>query len=599
MNLPSISEIFIKAKMVVGRFPLTSIWVILGSFYCIFLLENTENDFPDHHFNLLMTLILGISWFIGMQFFIEQQKKPKAWQSLKLVVLALLIGFFFYMPVEHHYDTNPKYLIRFFLFLIAGHLFVLIAPFIIKWNKNVYWNYLKIMAISIVRSAFFSGILYLGLALALAAVEALFDIQISGKRYGQTFVFCLGIVNTLVYLSDFPKNTFEQTQIQFQKALEVLVKYILIPLIILYLIILYAYSFKILMDWELPKGWVSYLVIALSLLGFLIQVMINPIQKEIKSWAINKFYPFFYILLMPLLILLFVAIFRRITDYGITENRYFVVAIAVWICGIAVYFLLSKQKSLKILAISLFSIAILSSFGFWGAIDVSNKSQANQFKQLYTKALQNNRVVSQTDYNRLQSILDYLDERESATKLDQIIGLSIERFRDTLNSDYRNRGWLNTVKIWDTLNLKVDPTTLSDSNANNKYYNYDHDWNTNFTESIAGYDSFRTLSINDNSSIDSTESKDFYIKFNNSDIRIEFYDVLNDSLIMELDLRKELQRFTFLGENLYNVSQDKLIISDQNDLLSYKIIISQLAFNKENDSIKFYSLNGFLLSKKQ
>ena len=68
---------------------------------------------------------------------------------------------------------------------------------------------------------------------------------------------------------------------------------------------------------------------------------------------------------------------------------------------------------------------------------------------------------------------------------------------------------------------------------------------------------------------------------------------------MELDLRKELQRFTFLGENLYNVPQDKLVISDQNDVLSYKIIISQLSFNKENDSIKFYSLNGFLLSKKQ
>lgn len=598
MNLPSISEISIKAKMAIGRFPLTSIWVILGSFYCIFLLENTENDFPDKHFNILMTLILGISWFIGTQFFIEQQKKPKNWQVLKIVVLALLIGFYFYMPFEHRYDSNPEYLIRFFLFLIAGHLFVLIAPFITTWDKNAYWNYLKTIAISIIRSGFFSLILYIGLALALAAIDALFDINIQSERYGQTFIFCLGIVNTLVYLSDFPKNIHEQTKIHFQKALEVLVKYILIPLIILYLIILYAYSFKILIEWELPKGWVSYLVIALSLLGFVIQVIINPIQKEIKSWAINKFYPYFYILLLPLLVLLFIAIFRRITDYGITENRYFIVAIAVWILSITLFLLFSKKKSLKTLPISLFSIAILSSFGFWGAISVSNKSQANQFKNLYSKALQENKLISQTDYIRLQSILDYLDERESITKLDQITGLSMERFRDTLNSDYRNKGWLNTAKIWDSLNLKVDSTTINNSNSNNKYYNYYQNWNTNFTQSIAEYDSFRTLSINANAQVANTGNKDFYIKFNNPEILIEFYEVLNDSLLMELNLKKELEKFTLLGENLYDIPQEKMVISAKNEAFSYKIIISQLSFDKENDTIKFYSLNGFLLSKK-
>lgn len=599
MNLPSISEIFIKAKMAIGRFPLTSIWVILGSLYCVFLLENTENDFPDKHFNILMTLILGISWFIGTQFFIEQQKKPKSWQVLKIVVLALLIGFYFYMPFEHHYNSNPEYLIRFFLFLIAGHLFLLIAPFVTKWEKNAFWNYLKAVAVSIVRSGFFALILYIGLALALAAIDALFDIHIRSERYGQTLIFCLGIVNTLVYLSDFPKNIHEQTQIQFQKALEVLVKFILIPLLILYVVILYAYSIKILMEWELPKGWVSYLVIALAFLGLIIQVIINPVQKTLKSWAINKFYPYFYILLLPLLVLLFIAIFRRISDYGITENRYFVVAIAVWIFSIILYLLFSKKKSLKVIPLSLFCVAMFTSFGFWGAISISNKSQANQFKHIYTKALQENKLISETNYLRLQSILDYLDEREATTKLDEIIGLSIESFRDTLPTDHRNKGWLNTAKIWDTLNLKVDSTTLDVTNANNKYYNYYQNWNTNFTVSIAEYDSFRTFIINNNYIIDSKESEDFYIKFNNPKLQIEFYDVLNDRLMMALDLKKELEKFTYLGSNLYDVPQEKLIISGQNEAFSYKIIITQLSFEKEYDSIRFNHLNGYLLSKKQ
>jgi hypothetical protein len=597
MNLPSLSEISGKAKMAIGRFPITSIWVVFGSFYCMYLLEYAEYDFPEKHFRVVMTLILGISWLIGSQFFIEQQKNPKVWQALKLVVLALLVGFFFYLPLEHYYDSNPEYFIRFFLFLIAGHLFLFVAPFISKWDKNAYWNYLKTMATSILRSGFFSGILYIGLALALAAIDALFDVNIPGKRYGQTFIFCLGIVNTLVYLSDFPKNIFEQTQIHFQKALEVLVKYILIPLIILYLAILYAYSFKILIDWELPKGWVSYLVIALSLLGFLIQVIINPIQKQIQSWTINKFYPFFYLLLVPLIGLLFVAIFRRINDYGITENRYFVLAIAFWILGIAVYLLVSKKKSLKILPISLFFLAIIASFGFWGAISVSTKSQVDQFNQLYTKALNQDKVLSSDDYYRLEDILEYLEERKAVSKLDKITGLTFEQFRDTIKQENRDQGWLNTSQILDTLAIKIDSETIKESFRDNTYFSYYRNWNNTVVLPIEGYDTFRTISLN-NADPTKVTATDFYTKYDEENILITFYDNANDSIIDVLNLKSELKKFSKLGNNLDKIPIEKLIIGKENKVLSYKIVLNEFSFRKEQDTITLNYLTGFLFSKK-
>src|SRR5690606_2926956 len=119
----------------------------------------------------------------------------------------------------------------------------------------------------LLRSAFFSGVLYIGLVLALLAIQALFNVSIPDRRFGQLFVFCLGIMNTWVYLSDFPKKVISLTDIYFNKPLEVFVKYILIPLILLYIVILYAYGFKIIFQWELPKGWVSYLVTALAILG--------------------------------------------------------------------------------------------------------------------------------------------------------------------------------------------------------------------------------------------------------------------------------------------------------------------------------------------
>ncbi|MBT8299053.1 MAG: DUF4153 domain-containing protein, partial [Maribacter sp.] len=294
MKLISINDIIEKALKAFWRFPITLTWAITGSLICIGIVNIDAALLFEEYAALLLTFILGISWFIGGRFFIEQTKNPMKWDWLKLVILVFLVLFYWHLPDLSGYDHDPKYFIRFFLYLLSGHLFILIGPFVLKWDSKAYWNYLKCICIAIGRSALFSGVLYIGLALALAAIQSLFDVAIKPERYAQLFIFSLGIVNTWTYLSDFPKDVMQRTTINFNKALEVFVKYILIPLLILYLVILYAYSLKIIWEWSLPKGWVSYLVTALAILGFIIQAMVNPIQKTIKSWAINRFYPWFY-----------------------------------------------------------------------------------------------------------------------------------------------------------------------------------------------------------------------------------------------------------------------------------------------------------------
>ena len=69
------------------------------------------------------------------------------------------------------------------LYGIAGHLFLLMAPFIFKWNKDAYWNYLKSVGFAFVKSGIFSGVLYIGLVIALLAIEALFNVSINDESY--------------------------------------------------------------------------------------------------------------------------------------------------------------------------------------------------------------------------------------------------------------------------------------------------------------------------------------------------------------------------------------------------------------------------------
>lgn len=599
MKFPSLTDITDKAQNAFKRFPITLIWVILGSFFYIFLLEENSSVLLKKYSGLLLTLLLGVSWLIGMQFFLEQLKNPKKWIGLKLFVLVLLFFFYWHMPDLGHSDVDPTYYIRFFLYFIAGHLFVFFAPFAVEWNKEAYWNYLKSVAYAIIRSAFFSGVLYLGLVLALLAVDALFNIDIKGERYGQLFVFCFGIVNTWIYLSDFPKEILENRAIAFNKALEVFVKYILIPLVLLYILILYAYGLKILMQWELPEGWVSYLVTALALLGFLVQIIINPVQKSIKSWVINHFYPWFYILLLPLILLLFVAIFRRIGDYGFTENRYFVMVSAFWILGMAIYLLLDQKKRLKVLPISLFILAILASFGFWGAFSISKNSQVGEFQRVYKDVGAKDNMASFKEYEQLKSILSYLNDRDALSHLDDITGpaISIQGIhRDTSNGKLETYSWLNTQKILDSLGITLNPEDLKHDDAYGNYYNYYGQGNTGRSLDIADYSSFAPLEIHSNSP-DSIPLGSYYIKYRSKSSKLTLHGIEDGKAFLEIPLGPKLEELTQYGKNLHSIDSDELIMEFKNDSTSAKLVFSNLGFYVKNDSIEISHSSIYLFLK--
>ena len=600
MRLPSVTDLAQKAKTAFNRFPITLIWAIAGTLYCIYLIEDPTADRFENNADVFMTLILGISWLIATQFFLEQLKAEKRWAWMKLVILGLLFVFFLYMPAQgDELGDNPEFLTRFALFFLAGHLFVLFAPFLLKWDKAAYWNYLKSISVAIGRSLFFSGVLYLGLVLALAAITALFEVEIRGERYGQLFMFCLGIVNTWIYLSDFPEKVHNDKVIQFQRAFEVFVKYILIPLVLLYLAILYAYGFKILLEWELPKGWVSYLVTALALLGFVVQVIIDPIQKTIQSWTINKFYPWFYLLLLPLIVLLFVAIFRRISDYGITENRYFVVLSAFWILGISLYLLLSKKRRLIILPISIFILAVCSAIGPWGAIPISKNSQTNRFETLLTSVRANENAATLDQHEQLKSILNYLDDRNALSRLNAITGIAmVPAFKDSVDGKLDTYAWLDTEKVLDSLGVTISSEELGKNNPHGAYYNYYGNQYGTHNYNIKGFHYLAPLIINSHNSTDS-EIGQYKVHFDAVTVELRLSQKTDGKRVIEIPLREKLMALTEYGPDLSQLNEEKLTLQSQNDSILVKLIFTDLGFNRKKDSITVNHSNALLFLKQR
>ncbi|OSY87012.1 hypothetical protein WH52_13175 [Tenacibaculum holothuriorum] len=576
--LISLGEISQKTKNTFKRFPITLIWAIIGTLFCLYVSEIEANEV--FYGRVILTFILGVSWLIATRFLEEQFSNNKQW--IFLITLVFLFFFYWHLPSDEA-RLESIYITRFILFFIAGHLLVLVAPFFFKWTKETYFNYLKTVFVAITRSLLFSLILYLGFVLALLAIKHLFSVDFDGKRFLQIFIVCIGIVNTWTYLADFPKDIHHQNKIDYGKALEVLVKYILIPLVILYLIILYAYALKITINWNLPKGWVSYLVIALSLLGFFIQILINPIQKSINSRPINKFYPWFYYALLPLIVLLFIAIFRRISEYGVTENRYFVLVLALWILAISLYMLFSKQKRMMILPLSLSILALLVSFGFWGAFSVSTNSQLQQFQKVYSEIETNGFTTTLKKKNQLRSIVYYLSDKQQLHKVETVLGYSPTT---TFKTDNK---WQLQNRLLDSLNIKI-----TDTKSNTRsYFTLDQQ---DFVITTKGYDALKQIYLN-NYHRDDQKIASYKFALQKASNRITIWK--NNDSIGVLDCSLLLQTLRN-KENTHNINQKLMTLEKEFEQVKFKFIFQDISlYNETEKKNTLSSANVYVLLKEK
>lgn len=574
------NEVGSKSVNAFKRFPIPSLWALLGSLLCIVWIEVDSDNFFQVYRNEILILSLGISWLMATRFFIEQFPNPRKWRILNLIPLGLL-GLYYFLLSEFSYENSDILMQRWFLYLLAGHVFLFFAPFLRYWNSAAFWNYLKDIFIALGRSLLFSGVLYLGLVFALLAIDALFNINIEGRVYGQLFVFCLGIVNTGVYLSDFPGNIQENQSVHYNKPLEVFVKFILVPLIAVYLVILYLYSLKIFISWELPEGWISNMICVLAILGFIIQIIIEPIRKGHSSPLIRKFHPWFYIFLGPLLILLFVAVFRRISDYNFTESRYFLLLLSIWILGIFAYLLSSRNKQLRILPISLFLLIVLSSFGPWGAFQVSTRAQLSEFGELFTEINSGSKEIPRTKADRIVNISRYLANRNKLYKTESVLGFDPEvAFKDFDRYNIGN-------KILDSLEIEI----VEDDQQSDDFQYYTKNTTEAFTVDLSDYDVFVELQIG--RYLKTPEASTFQMFEEGGNIEIK----KNDVLLLQFNLEEKLRALISKYGNIYKADPGELEFEFKNNKGNFKIVITNLNFEMLDgkaaiDNLRIYLFYG-------
>ena len=99
------------------------------------------------------------------------------------------------------------------------------------------------------------------------------------------------------------------------RAAAALVKFVAVPLLLVYTAILYAYAAKIALAWELPKGTLGAMVVGYLFAGAATLLLGYP-SRETGGALVRLFWRYWVWLAALPVVLLFVAVSRRIADYG-------------------------------------------------------------------------------------------------------------------------------------------------------------------------------------------------------------------------------------------------------------------------------------------
>ncbi|MFC1751715.1 DUF4153 domain-containing protein, partial [Patescibacteria group bacterium] len=455
-----------------------------------------------------------------------------------------------------------------------------------------FWHYNRILFFSVVLTAIWAGAIQMGLSIAMASVDYLFNLHIDGDRYVELWIVIVGMFSTIFFLSRIPKTASDFCNIEeYPKELRLFSQYVLTPLVVIYFLILYSYVARILILWEWPKGVLAYMILGFSFVGVLTYVSLYPLREKL-NW-VKKAGNIFFIILIPQIGMLFWALWFRISEYAFTEKRYFVFIFGWWLLLVAVYFLKSKKKDIRIIPITIFVIALITSFGPWGAFSVSEKSQFNRLEEILVR---NNLLVegvvveaagdvSFDDRKEISAIVRYLIETHGTQSLQKIFKENL----DELGGEYGKNCYGRRCVLYTTPQKIVEDIIGEEyvdqwvvlNRADSHFYLY-----TDYSlepYDISEYDHFTTLHSLSRDIVENEEEVFHYEIIESGNIIftqnekvvaeanfLEFLtELINNS--RQSNLARDLMKYEYENENIRFVIHFDSINGEKNDDGSYDV----------------------------
>jgi hypothetical protein len=435
MRFPALVPLATRAAAVLRRFPWTLALAVVAAAAAIQALTTPKDEV---WLRVVLVAALGLPVTIALTLLAEARRWPAGRRTAVLFgSVVALVGYYF---AWRGFQTTAG-AIHYLQLSAAMHLGVAFLPFIGGAESGAFWQYNRRMFLGFLRAVVFSGVLFVGAAVALGAVDKLFGVDVPPLTYARIWLFLAFVVNTWIFLAAVPTDLGDLARdAEYPRALKMFAQYVLTPLAFTYLIILLAYLVKIVVDAEWPSGWIGWLVASVSMTGLLGFLLVHPLRQDPAEGWIRTYTRWLFIGLIPAALMLLAAFWKRVVPYGLTEPRVLGILLGLWLLGIALLYTIRRGAGIRAIPVSLAALLLLTAYGPLSLTHISIESQGRRLA-----AMLKGRGGAGPNHLEASAALRFLMEREAGDeiaarighKLPPILWDSLGRFgerRDTLGT---------------------------------------------------------------------------------------------------------------------------------------------------------------------
>lgn len=373
-------------KKAIERFPLTVFCSVVVFILSVYLVENPElkNENLLNELHKMVTLLgMSIPLTLALElarekYFSEKNKWVIRFVNALITLVFIIFYRFYYLSGKNNSSTLDS-LEQLMATGIIFFLCFLLVPVIGKKDEEE--KYFQSVIVDKTVTILFSVVLFLGLIAVFATIDGLSLIKLDSNIYIETWLFVVFVFSVIFFLSKLKKVDESLENYEIHKIFKFLIYFIVIPLITTYTGILYVYFGKMLITRSWPQGLVSHLILWYTIFSLFIMIMVTPMaKKDSVARVFKKYFPFAS---LPLLVLSIVSISKRISQYGVTPSRYFVVLLAMWLifCMVSSIF----KARLSVILISLITVVYISVFTPVNNRRITLMSQNKRFEKILVK----------------------------------------------------------------------------------------------------------------------------------------------------------------------------------------------------------------------
>ena len=602
----NVKKILLHFKSGFERFPITIILAFLHFITGIYIAE--VRSFQSDEFVKVNLLLFG-SIFITAMFEMLYEKyfyKQNRWLVRGIYsAITFVISIIFFVE---YLRTNDYYNIYYFTLIpISIVLFLLIPILKKKENKE---KYLQSVFSNFVITGIFVAVLWIGIEIILTTVNYLFFNSGDSLFFRLTtysFWFITEVFGASLFLSLLKKPDDNLENYEFPFIFNLLIKFVIIPLIIIYTGVLYIYMMKVLISMHLPKGLISHLVLWYTAFSVAVMILITPFTQKDKFFEnFKKYFPYFSI---PLIFASLFAVFQRTYQYGITENRYYVLISIFWLLFCMILYI--RKMNITGIFISLIACLVISVYTPLSAKNVSNFSQSQRLKRMLVKygALKDGKIskitqkLNNSEGSQIYTTIQYISDNSTIAKLN---------FKNEKGEVYSTLGDLE--KGLDVKESWKDYSYRSDDEGNYEErkvitYKVKNIENSEIISDIAGYDNliyYRNV-YNDDSINQENESEKYKIILKNKTITINSKDgtelakINYEDAVKQIAFKLRTVKLPDTNDTVYEVPQKDLEYIGTIGKINYKISLRSINDEIINGKPKdlYYEEFDFMFSEKK